>query len=76
MFEVSGGFLHRSNPKEFSIRAVAKAFELGKNKPDPMTAFAALFQFFNYSGNNLLLRINKTLKIIGIGRTYWHDREG
>ena len=41
-----------------------------------MTAFAALFELRDHAGNDGLLRIDKTLKVMGVVSTSWHDRKG
>ena len=43
-----------------------KAFELGKDKPHPVAALTALFEFCDNAGDNVLLRIDKPFQVVGV----------
>src|SRR4051812_34189128 len=62
--QVSCGFLHRTNSVKFRIRAVAETFELGKDKPNPVAVFAAVFQFCHHARDNGLLRVDESLQVV------------
>ena len=64
MSQVSCGFLHRNNSVKFRIRAVAETFELGKDKPNPVAVFAAVFQFCHHARDNGLLRVDESLQVV------------
>jgi hypothetical protein len=65
MLQIDGGFLQGSDSEEIGLRGPSEAFELRKNKPHPMSAFAAAFEFRDHAGEDGVLRIDKTLQIVG-----------
>src|SRR6266536_4108934 len=66
MLQIGGGFLHGRNPEKVGLRGPSKPLELGKDKPHPVPKLVALSEFCDNAGEDVLLRIDKSLQIVGI----------
>jgi hypothetical protein len=65
--EIGYRLLASGDGKSLSHWAIAKSGKLGENEPHPVTLLPTMAQFHAYALVDRRLRINKALKIEGIG---------